>query len=219
MPITKPAVWCPARDGEFIELAADMIYWFGAGMHNQALWGGMRQLGQLDAAAKLYIMAHWHSQVSKFSMGNLAWSGDELAAMLQTDGLSTAHRDIELVVCNAGSSAGSQATVARFREIQAEVSRAVRRQDQAAIKAAVRKYEAFNARPRPGPERYTRPRQQVPVAGDLFMALYERGYTSMVITAYLRPVAMVFSQKLIEIDVPPVKPAQQEPKLAVKWRV
>lgn len=215
MAITLPAVWCPAKNDEFEDLAADMIFCFGAKMHATPLWGGQRQLGGLAAATKLYLLCHAHSDLSKFSMDRLAWTGEEMAGLLHSDLLPTTHRHLELLVCHAGSSFGTQAAIARARQLQAEFTRAARRGDEAAMAAVARKHAAM---PRPPPERYTRPGQMIPLAGELFLALKQRGYDSLLITSYRRPVTKVFTGAQIEIDIPPRTAASKVPRYTSSWR-
>ncbi|MBL9102995.1 MAG: hypothetical protein JNL82_18770 [Myxococcales bacterium] len=215
MAITLPAVWCPARIDEFVELAADMIFCFGNKMYAAPLWDGGRRLGEVEAATRLYLLCHAHSDLSKFSMDKLAWTGEEMAALLQDERLRTTHRHLELLVCHAGSSFGTRAAIARARQIQAEYVQAFRRGDEAGVAAATRKHAAMR---RPGPEPYTRPGQMIPLAGELYLALKRRGYDSLLITSYMRPVSKAFTGGQIEIDVPPKIAASKVPQYTSSWR-
>jgi hypothetical protein len=138
-----------------------------------------------------------------------------MAALLQQDGLATTHRSIELLICYGGSSVGTRASVARYRQLQAAYVAAFRRNDQREMDAIEAQYERL---PSITPEPYTRPGQQIPLAGETFLALHRRGYTALTVTAYQAQVTMNFPKGQVELDLPPVTLAARVPKYAVSWR-
>jgi hypothetical protein len=191
----RKVIWIPGPfDKEMDARALAFIRVFG--MFPRALHGGQRELDFLLQTTKLYILCHGDPNMPLFlthgsnGRGGGHWSAQELADMLEADGLKRDHKDIELLVCHAGESVNTRANGAEMMRLRAEAiaARAARNDDQLAAARAVLAGLRASAPPsrffEVDPERWL-----VPMAGQLAAALRERGFTHFRLVSYKCPIA------------------------------
>jgi hypothetical protein len=222
MPIAHSAAYCPRFDTVF----ESDLYWMTQkfrGIHNIVLWGEGGALNQLVATAKLYLVAHSHDEQSKFEVDKTRWTADEMAALLESDRLPKNHRDIELLVCDAGLSTVTEALVGRFRRISAKHRAAAARGDTAAMASLDAQYKALFDKRWEGVAEYKYNWQMLPLAAQFVWAMHERGYRDLTVTCYKAEVSAYFTlgEVCLNLDRPGGKYrtyARLHPDLKVLWR-
>lgn len=167
-------------------------------------YGGQKTLGGVGANDTLYLLMHGHGSMPLFTQRECVvdgeagrahyWSAEEMAALLESDGLPKTHRDINMLVCHAGESVGDLAMAKELLAIQAKVP-AVRK-DKVEMAALNKKYKALAAQM--APSHYTNDGQTFPMGAQLFRALSLRGYNNLRIISYKAPVATYFGTPSID---------------------
>ena len=105
----------------------------------------------------MYLLMHGHGSMPLFTQRKCVvdgeadrahfWSAEEMAALLESDGLPKTHRDINMLVCHAGESVGDLAMAKELLAIQAKVP-AVRK-DKVEMAALNKQYKALAAQMAP----------------------------------------------------------------------
>lgn len=196
MPIVKPAIYCPGRDAEFEGLSARMIECV-PGMHPETLWGGDKSLDALAPKARLYLMCHSHYEMSVFEAAEQIWTPKQLAALMESDGLDKGLQALEMMVCKAGVALNSKKSQQELLELKAEYDNAKKSEDpnpNAKAKRIEKAQKAYNAAAKKALKAapYSNKNQALPLSCELMDELKKRGYKDLRITAYKVPVAFIF---------------------------
>lgn len=199
MPIQQPAVYCPGPDEQLENSIASMLLSM-RNAYQQPLMGGKGQLGDLNANAKLYLFVHSYSQMSVFSTETEMWTGEEMAALMEKDGLSKDHRDLELLVCSAGLAMTTKKAQKELKRLYALYLEAKKSGDEAATKKAAATFTAAEKKVKK-PKEYEANDQTLPLVCELVDALKQRQYRKIQVTSYKVPVAMTFSQGKIHLSL------------------
>ncbi len=199
MPITHSAAYCPLQDDEFRTELGFLASTF-PNCHRTPLWGGGRNLNEMETNARLYLVAHNHYALSKFAVGTTTWTAAELAALLRNDRLPLGHRNIELLVCNAARSTVSVALAARFRQLSTEYHAAVAADDTRTADRRSATYDRLSEQLADAAD-YSDRRQMLPIACQLRAEMASLGYSDLTITCYKAPIAFVFSQREVLLDL------------------
>ncbi len=188
-------VWCPSIDEEMRGQMANIVKHF-RDMHNTPLEGGKKQLRNFAPPNyKLYVLAHGHGEMPLFKCNNKTWTATQLVQLLQSDGLSTAWRDIELLVCHAGESVNSVAVGNQLLEVFSKSKKFEKVPVFGAIKMSNgRKEYAKIAKNGKKPSLFTDSDQLLPLAAQFTHALKHAGYTNFRVISYAAPVAQNFTQ-------------------------
>lgn len=167
-------------------------------------YGGQKTLGGVGANDTLYLLMHGHGTMPLFTQRKCVvdgeanrphfWSAEEMAALLESDGLPKTHRDINMLVCHAGESLGDRAIANQLLAIQAKVP-AVRK-NAVEMAALSNKYATLAAKM--VPSGYSNAGQTFPMGAQLFRELSIRGYNNLRIVSYKAPVATYFGTPSID---------------------
>jgi hypothetical protein len=160
-------------------------------MKQDVVHSGQRGLADLHPQSKLYILAHGHDHMPLFCNDNgTKWTASQIAGMLRDDGLSLEHREIELLVCNAGESVNTKSGSHAMMKLRSDVNWAKQRNDQAKVEQLNEEYKALAERaPAPQPFERDPERLLLPLAAQLAADLRRRGFTHFQLISYKCPVA------------------------------
>ncbi|MEL6330880.1 MAG: hypothetical protein AAFR38_14615 [Planctomycetota bacterium] len=197
-----PHLWCPGLDTEMGQRGERFIS--ANKWHGTILEGGKKQLGGFGPHGKLYILSHGHAQMPVFTTEKGSWTAEQLAALLEADGLAKDQREIELLVCHAGESVNSKAVGGKLMAVSQSY------QDAKAANASVdsapfkKKYDKINAKSTQPTFFESEPeRLLVPLSAQLADALKKKHFTNFRVTAYKCPVAQYNPGPGVFLDLTP----------------
>jgi hypothetical protein len=196
-------IWCPSIDSEMRGQMETVISTFPH-MHKTPLEGGKKELGSFTPLTdKLYIIAHGHAQMPLFTCNKKHWNATELVDLLQTDGLPTTWRDIELLVCHAGESVNSVKVGSKLLALQ-QMGKDLKAQGVAPGSSQFtklgKKFDAIAAKG-PKPSAFTSDDQLLPLVAQFTQALKNKKYTNFRVISYAAPVAQNFSTGEVRLDL------------------
>jgi hypothetical protein len=172
----------PADDDEFGGAIRLLVH------HGWVTWANChfaynRSLGRVDPQSKLYLFCHGHDELPMFETEKgVYWKPGQMACRMFSDNLSEQHREIEMLVCNAGLSTTSKAAAAERTKAYNKFMAA-----QSAETAA--KF-ARVAEKGPGPADFTKKSQTLPLCAQFVQEMKSLGYNHLRTTAYKEAVAM-----------------------------
>ncbi|SEG02378.1 hypothetical protein SAMN05421819_1723 [Bryocella elongata] len=112
--MARTAVFCPGVDQEMREAIEKMVtakWVLQKDVHDGK--GSTKSLKQVDKETTLFIMSHGNPIFPVFQTRLGKWTGPEMAKLLEKNSLRKNHREIVLLVCNAGSSLSDEANFQR----------------------------------------------------------------------------------------------------------
>ena len=199
MPINKNVIYCPGRDQEFERLADSMLLNV-PNMHQEPLWGGDGTLDAVSANVKVYLAVHSHYELSVFDAAGQKWTAKQMAALMESDGLPKEHVNLVMMVCNAGLALNSKKSQQAMADIRARYVQAVESNDQQAIAKAQRDWAAAEKKAAK-PSEYDNAKQTLPLVCELVDELKKRGYYALRVTAYKAPVAFIFQNGEVTLNM------------------
>ncbi|WP_375447327.1 hypothetical protein [uncultured Fibrella sp.] len=159
---------------------------------------GKRELKSFAPSGKLYIVCHGHEALPIFTNSMGKWTAENIAEMLELDGLSKEQQVIELLVCYAGLSVNSIERLKKIQALQSEAARLGAGKEQSAAIAALVRMQKEPSELKP----YSNPQQVMPLANQLFNALTSRGYTKLKLISYKAKVSQAIDANGVLVDLP-----------------
>ncbi len=200
MRINKAAIYCPVNDKSLLGDMKGFCY-FWPNSFARPFLAGKGGLDTLHCRAPLYLFVHGHGLVPLFTSAVGSLTPDQVAAQLLKDGLNRDHRDLHLLVCNAGSSVTSWSESKKRLALRDKAMTAKRLGDD---KTFDKYSKQFAQRAKKGPriQPYTFGRKQTyPLAALLMGAMKRRGFSMLRIISYAAPVVPNFDQREVLLDL------------------
>jgi hypothetical protein len=170
-------------------------YWVDQAHVYSATKGGM---GKIEVDRKLYIMSHGNSILPIFQTKTGRWTAEHMAKLLVKNGLKKEHRDIELIVCNAGASVSNVKTYEERLPQHKELMRAegnkqlhAKLLDEWTKKVGKSKPTQYFGKVEENPQML----QVLPLAAQFAGALNTAGFKNFRITCYRLPVSRKFASE------------------------
>ncbi len=211
--IIQNAVYLPWPDKELSEAAQSAIYSLPnihpnilTGIHRlsdpEIPTGIYKPLKDLDPNAKLYLIAHGHKDLPKFTIaghdgtGSGSFTPDELAHWMENDGFNKEHRELELLVCHAAQSIGTKSIIEKRQKINKEwekikesgISEVEKERQKQRLNEEFKRLDTE-------PSEFKYSEQLIPMAAQLIQALKNRGYSKIRMISYEGPVRQKFGEK------------------------
>ena len=139
---------------------------------------------KIGSDERLFIIVHGHAALPWFCsvLADISWTADEMAELLEKQGLPKNHKDIYLLVCYGGQSVGDKRKVGEILTLRNEAKAAEAAGDSALCQKTTKAFKDLTKRTRPG--KYKNENQELPLAAQLAQALKDRRYKNFRIISY-----------------------------------
>jgi hypothetical protein len=209
--IVQNSVYLPWPDRELTKVAQRAIYSLEnthseilTGVHHlnnpEIPVGKSKPLSDLHPNAKLYLIAHGHANFPVFSINGDGSNGgtftpEQLAEWIENDGLRKDHRELELLVCNAALSIGTELEIAEREKVRKKWNRIKNSDIPESEKETQRKkldkeLQAIGSRP----SEFSSSDQVIPLAAQFTQALKDRGYNKIRVISYEGTISQSFGE-------------------------